>query len=764
MAKKPASHRHRCKSFSKRTKPEERESLNSESSVFKHCLVYRQKVWNLWYKHSLLSMNYRNTITSIVVSIIIACSLYDMRLVHLLSHFSIIIVLLMDVRNFNFTLKFNKVVAYEGTKNTYSIENVKYKPHSFWNLKDNLSWLRQFEPHKVCLDVFPSSLNFYFQNSENGDASESMNIEWLRLRSFSADRNISVRPIRLARAGFYYTGTSDEVRCFSCGIQRSNWMAGEDPAEIHKRISPLCRHVNGTDNRNIAISRESDHTNSSRATVTASPRESDHASSSRATVTASSREGDHTNSSCATVTASPRESDHASSSRATVTASSRESDHASSSRATVTASSRESDHACSRAMMASFENQGMFVGSHEKKKPSTINVNRKYVVNSQLAGRAGRDMETQQENPSIEQRTGKTKPHSHGQRSDHRNVIQNVLSLEQEQTRISNGHEDANTSITPQVSANRSSATEQPHRSSANNRHRHNISSSGSGAVSDSVVQKLAPLGVVFDKPKYPAYAVLTVRMSSYSGWPCSQTQSLMAEAGFVYAGYADYTRCFFCGGGLRNWIDGDDPWVEHARWFPRCAYLRQSKGLDFIRLVHENLDDENQAHGSISDNVQGKKCENPTENLPSDKEVAELPAFQSVVQQGYSADQATQVIRKLWTKGITDVHSTDILTEILRINDDDGDEDDPEMKNTDYGGIRNTSNDDVEEHEIRRLEEENRRLQKEKLCRICEEEDASIAFLPCAHLVCCHVCAQAVRRCPVCNVITQGTIKTWFT
>jgi hypothetical protein len=59
-----------------------------------------------------------------------------------------------------------------------------------------------------------------------------------------------------------------------------------------------------------------------------------------------------------------------------------------------------------------------------------------------------------------------------------------------------------------------------------------------------------------------------------------------MAKAGFLFAGYQDYTRCFFCGGGLRNWEAGDDPWVEHARWFPQCAFVKQNKGEKFIQTV----------------------------------------------------------------------------------------------------------------------------------------------------------------------------------
>lgn len=48
--------------------------------------------------------------------------------------------------------------------------------------------------------------------------------------------------------------------------------------------------------------------------------------------------------------------------------------------------------------------------------------------------------------------------------------------------------------------------------------------------------------------------------------------------------------RCFFCGGGLFNWEADDDPWIEHARWFPKCVYLRQSKGDEFIYKVHQEV------------------------------------------------------------------------------------------------------------------------------------------------------------------------------
>lgn len=78
---------------------------------------------------------------------------------------------------------------------------------------------------------------------------------------------------------------------------------------------------------------------------------------------------------------------------------------------------------------------------------------------------------------------------------------------------------------------------------------------------------KRDPMGINFDRPKYPSYAILSERIKSFSDWPASMTQTPrdMALAGFFYAGYGDYTRCFFCGGGLRNWEAGDDPCVSQS-------------------------------------------------------------------------------------------------------------------------------------------------------------------------------------------------------
>ena len=50
--------------------------------------------------------------------------------------------------------------------------------------------------------------------------------------------------------------------------------------------------------------------------------------------------------------------------------------------------------------------------------------------------------------------------------------------------------------------------------------------------------------------------------------------------------GKGDSCRCYHCGGGLRNWETGDDPWKEHAKWFPGCGHVFLAKGKEFIAEV----------------------------------------------------------------------------------------------------------------------------------------------------------------------------------
>ncbi|XP_011929642.1 PREDICTED: baculoviral IAP repeat-containing protein 7 isoform X2 [Cercocebus atys] len=90
--------------------------------------------------------------------------------------------------------------------------------------------------------------------------------------------------------------------------------------------------------------------------------------------------------------------------------------------------------------------------------------------------------------------------------------------------------------------------------------------------------------------PAFPGMGSEELRLASFYDWPLTAgvPPELLAAAGFFHTGQQDKVRCFFCYGGLQSWKRGDDPWTEHAKWFPSCQFLLRSKGRDFVHSVQE--------------------------------------------------------------------------------------------------------------------------------------------------------------------------------
>lgn len=54
-----------------------------------------------------------------------------------------------------------------------------------------------------------------------------------------------VKPEALAKAGFYYIGPFDRVRCFECKGAVYNWVQGDDAVGEHLRFFPKCTFIQG---------------------------------------------------------------------------------------------------------------------------------------------------------------------------------------------------------------------------------------------------------------------------------------------------------------------------------------------------------------------------------------------------------------------------------------------------------------------------------------------------------------------------------------
>ncbi|KAF1586252.1 Baculoviral IAP repeat-containing protein 7-B, partial [Eudyptes moseleyi] len=165
------------------------------------------------------------------------------------------------------------------------------------------------------------------------------------------------------------------------------------------------------------------------------------------------------------------------------------------------------------------------------------------------------------------------------------------------------------------------------------------------------------------NEPEYPEMVTEEMRLSTFQNWPqyTDTHPEHLARAGFFYTGQDDVVRCFYCDGGVRNWSFGDDPWREHAKWYPGCEFLLRSRGREFV---------------------------------------SSFGLF-------------------FFFFG----------------------EDESRMS----------------------TEEQLRRLQEERMCKVCMDRDVSVVFVPCGHLVACGECALNLRLCPICRAVIQGSVRTFM-
>lgn len=83
----------------------------------------------------------------------------------------------------------------------------------------------------------------------------------------------------------------------------------------------------------------------------------------------------------------------------------------------------------------------------------------------------------------------------------------------------------------------------------------------------------------------FPMYSDCARRLASFRHVKRFSNANIQefANAGWFCAGLNDYTICYYCGGGLKDWEEKDDPWLEHARWFSKCQFLLLKKGIEFV-------------------------------------------------------------------------------------------------------------------------------------------------------------------------------------
>ena len=94
------------------------------------------------------------------------------------------------------------------------------------------------EESKHTTDAYRKNMDMYVEiNPKMREPLERM----LTFGTWFEDNN--KRPEELFKAGFFYTGTNDTVRCFSCQQYVEGWNANDNPWVEHCKISPSCEFL-----------------------------------------------------------------------------------------------------------------------------------------------------------------------------------------------------------------------------------------------------------------------------------------------------------------------------------------------------------------------------------------------------------------------------------------------------------------------------------------------------------------------------------------
>lgn len=303
---------------------------------------------------------------------------------------------------------------------------------------------------------------------------------------------------------------------------------------------------------------------------------------------------------------------------------------------------------------------------------------------------------------------------------------------------------------------------------------------------------QLLKLGVaVHVGPKHPSQASPDARMRSFDKWPptCPKRPPELVVAGFFYIGLQDYTKCFHCDGGLCNWDAADDPWEEHARWFPRCQFVLLSKGEAYIEQClarhRSHLNSVAAASSSASTGERSGEDEGMATELAA---LMQSDDVQFYLSQGVPVETLRVALLQHMRAQSRGFASRDellqVLGELLALPRSSSGRAAVERSSSVEDAAMPSKPSSLTEELVgggkvvaattgkassslpskpTELALENQRLKEQRLCKVCLDAEVGVVFLPCGHLVACPACASALTACPICRKAIAGTVRTFL-
>ncbi|CAI9591627.1 unnamed protein product [Staurois parvus] len=191
----------------------------------------------------------------------------------------------------------------------------------------------------------------------------------------------------------------------------------------------------------------------------------------------------------------------------------------------------------------------------------------------------------------------------------------------------------------------------------------------------------------------------------------------------------------------LDNWKRGDSAFDKHKRLYPSCSFIQNASPVNLGASLYSAFS----PPSSLSSQTQSSSSE---ESVIS-KSYTSIPLVQDVLSMGFLRRLVKETIfNKILTTGGENYKETaDLVNDLVTA----------QKEQTEEERDRQSEQKDLP------MEEQLRRLQEERTCKICMDQEVSIVFIPCGHLVVCKDCAPSLRKCPICRGIIKGTVRTFL-
>ncbi|XP_064888411.1 baculoviral IAP repeat-containing protein 7 isoform X1 [Columba livia] len=269
--------------------------------------------------------------------------------------------------------------------------------------------------------------------------------------------------------------------------------------------------------------------------------------------------------------------------------------------------------------------------------------------------------------------------------------------------------------------------------------------------------------------PQNPEMVTEEMRLSTFRNWPqySDMHPEQLARAGFFYTGQGDVVKCFYCDGAVRNWSFRDDPWREHAKWYPECEFLLRSRGREFVSSVQEAF-----SSTLISPRDSWDQIEQDSSALqdPWRDWVLHDLIMQNVLQMGFDPMWVANLMQnKCALTGTAYLSVPELISDLLQ-----SDWEESSRAEERRGAVQRETETSSSTEEMRSVQqkesdeswmstEEQLRLQEERMCKVCMDRDVSVVFVPCGHLVTCGECASNLRLCPICRAVIRESVRTFM-